>query len=55
VTPPAVHLAAVVGRLGWRMHQLGRTGPPASLAPEYVRRPDVEIERDRRRTAERTG
>ncbi|MBL8135250.1 MAG: tRNA (adenosine(37)-N6)-threonylcarbamoyltransferase complex dimerization subunit type 1 TsaB [Acidobacteria bacterium] len=54
-TTPAVHLAAVVGRLAWRLHQLGHTGPPARLAPEYVRRPDVEIERDRRRTAERTG
>ena len=55
VTPPAVHLAAVVGRLGWRLHQLGRTGPPSTLAPEYVRRPDVEIERDRKRAAGLAG
>lgn len=54
-TPPAEHLAAVVGRLAWRLHQLGRTGPPATLAPEYVRRPDVEIERDRRRAAGLAG
>jgi len=50
-TPPAAHLAAVVGRLGWRLHELGRTGPPDRLAPEYVRRPDVELERDRKRAA----
>ena len=55
MTPPAPHLAAVVGRLGWRLHQLGRTGPPSSLAPEYVRRPDVEIERDRKRAAGLAG
>jgi tRNA threonylcarbamoyladenosine biosynthesis protein TsaB len=55
MTPPAEHLAAVVGRLAWRLHQLGRTGPPATLAPEYVRRPDVEIERDRKRAAGLAG
>ena len=55
MTPPAAHLAAVVGRLGWRLHQLGRTGPPSGLAPEYVRRPDVEIERDRKRAAGLAG
>lgn len=55
VVPPADHLAAVVGRLGWRLHQRGRTGPPAGLAPEYVRRPDVEIERDRKRAAGLAG
>ncbi len=55
MAPAAVHLAAVVGRLGWRLHQLGRTGPPSSLAPEYVRRPDVEIERDRKRAAGLAG
>ncbi len=53
--PPATHLAAVVGRLAWRLHQRARTGPAASIAPEYVRRPDVEIERDRRRTAGPVG
>ncbi len=42
-------LAGIVGRLATRLHALGRTGPPAALAPEYVRRPDVEIARDRQR------
>ncbi|MBP7776971.1 MAG: tRNA (adenosine(37)-N6)-threonylcarbamoyltransferase complex dimerization subunit type 1 TsaB [Acidobacteria bacterium] len=53
--PPARHLAGVVGRLAWRLHLMGRTGRPARLAPEYVRRPDVEIERDRRRLAGPAG
>lgn len=53
--PPATHLAGVVGRLAWRLHQTSRSGPAATLAPEYVRRPDVEIERDRRRTAGPVG
>lgn len=49
--PP--RLAAVVGRVAWRMHTLGLTGPPHALMPEYVRRPDVEIDRDRRAAAAR--
>lgn len=48
VAAPAL-LAGVVGRLGASLHALGRSGSPAALAPEYVRRPDVEIARDRRR------
>ncbi|MEZ5290144.1 MAG: tRNA (adenosine(37)-N6)-threonylcarbamoyltransferase complex dimerization subunit type 1 TsaB [Vicinamibacterales bacterium] len=50
--PPAGSLAAVVGRIAWQM--AGR-GPidPASLAPVYVRRPDAELERERRTAAER--
>lgn len=44
-------LAALVGRLAVRAHHAGASGPPAALAPVYVRRPDVEIERDRRREA----
>lgn len=55
VVPPASLLAGVIGRLAWRMHRAGHTGPPAALAPEYVRRPDVEIERDRRRAAGTPG
>ena len=39
----------IVGRLGASLHAQGRSGSPAALAPEYVRRPDVEIARDRRR------
>lgn len=53
--PPATHLAGVVGRLAWRLHQTACTGAPGTLAPEYVRRPDVEIERDRRRAAGQAG
>lgn len=41
-------LATAVGRIGWRLHLAGASGPPHALAPVYVRRPDVEIERDRR-------
>ena len=41
-------IATLVGRIGWRMAALGLTAPPHALQPEYVRRPDVEIERDRR-------
>jgi tRNA threonylcarbamoyladenosine biosynthesis protein TsaB len=42
-------LAATLGRLALRAHRAGRSGPPHALAPEYVRRPDAEVERDRRR------
>jgi len=52
---PAPYLAGIVGRLAWRLHRRGLTGPPAALAPEYVRRPDVEIERDRRSAAGHAG
>ena len=48
VPAPAL-LAGIVGRLGASLHAQGRSGSPAALAPEYVRRPDVEIARDRRR------
>jgi tRNA threonylcarbamoyladenosine biosynthesis protein TsaB len=44
-------LAGTVGRIAWRMHALGLTAPPHALMPEYVRRPDVEIDRDRRAAA----
>ncbi len=46
-------LAGVVGQIAWRMHALGLTVPPHGLMPEYVRRPDVEIDRDRRAAAAR--
>lgn len=42
-------LAGVIGRLATSLHAQGLAGSPAALAPEYVRRPDVEIARDRRR------
>ena len=50
LAPPA-RLAGVVGRIAWRMHALGLTVPPHGLMPDYVRRPDVEIDRDRRAAA----
>lgn len=50
----ATQLAGTVGRIAWRMHALGLTAPPHALMPEYVRRPDVEIDRDRRAAAART-
>lgn len=51
VVAPATLLAGVIGRIAWRMHTAGQSGAAASLAPEYVRRPDVEIERDRQRAS----
>lgn len=42
-------LAGSVGRLAWRAHLRDGSHRPNQLAPVYVRRPDVEIERDRRR------
>ncbi|MGE0811953.1 MAG: tRNA (adenosine(37)-N6)-threonylcarbamoyltransferase complex dimerization subunit type 1 TsaB [Vicinamibacterales bacterium] len=50
--PPAASLAAVVGRIAWHVSQRGPIDA-ATLAPVYVRRPDAEIERDRRAAAER--
>lgn len=41
-------LAVAVGRIGRLVHQTGGSGPPHALAPLYVRRPDAEVERDRR-------
>ena len=36
------------GRIGRRAHLAGHSGPPHALTPLYVRRPDAEVERDRR-------
>ena len=41
-------LAVAVGRIGRRAHLAGHSGPPHALTPLYVRRPDAEVERDRR-------
>ena len=41
-------LAAAVGRIAGLAHAAGGSGPPHALAPFYVRRPDAEVERDRR-------
>jgi tRNA threonylcarbamoyladenosine biosynthesis protein TsaB len=40
-------LAGALGRLGRRAHLAGRSGPPHTLQPLYVRRPDVEVTRER--------
>ena len=41
-------LAPQIALLGWRRAQQGHAGPPHALEPIYVRRPDAEIERERR-------
>ena len=41
-------LAPQIARLGHRRAQHGEAGPPHTLEPIYVRRPDAEIERERR-------
>lgn len=41
-------LAVAVGRIGRLLHEAGASGPPHALAPLYVRRPDAEVERERR-------
>ena len=41
-------LAPQIASLGLRRAQQGHAGPPHALEPIYVRRPDAEIERDRR-------
>jgi tRNA threonylcarbamoyladenosine biosynthesis protein TsaB len=43
-------LAVPVARIGGLVHQAGHSGPPHALAPLYVRRPDAEVERERRRS-----
>ena len=44
----APDLAPFIGRLALDRARAGEAGPPHALAPLYVRRPDAEIERDRR-------
>ena len=41
-------LAPQVARIGRELARHGRAGAPHALTPIYVRRPDAEIERDRR-------
>ena len=48
-------LAVAVGRIGRRAHLAGQSGPPHALTPLYVRRPDAEVERDRRLGVGRLG
>jgi tRNA threonylcarbamoyladenosine biosynthesis protein TsaB len=45
-------LAVPVGLIGGLAHRAGQSGPPHALAPLYVRRPDAEVERERRRGLE---
>ncbi len=49
LAPPP--LAAAIGRLAIARAHLNETLAPADVQPFYVRRPDVEIARDRRRHA----
>lgn len=41
-------LAPAIARLGRRLAEAGRSGPPHALMPIYVRRPDAELARERR-------
>lgn len=41
-------LAPQIAAIGRRLAQEGKAGPPHALEPIYVRRPDAEIERERR-------
>ncbi|HUQ87444.1 MAG TPA: tRNA (adenosine(37)-N6)-threonylcarbamoyltransferase complex dimerization subunit type 1 TsaB [Vicinamibacterales bacterium] len=43
-------LAPQIAILGRRRAERGEAGPPHALEPIYVRRPDAEIERDRRQS-----
>ena len=43
-------LAPQIARLGRDLARQGRAGAPHALTPFYVRRPDAEIERDKRAT-----
>jgi tRNA A37 threonylcarbamoyladenosine modification protein TsaB len=45
-TPP---LAAEIGRLGLARAAAGDAAPPHAVRPLYVRRPDAELAREKRR------
>lgn len=45
-------LAPQIAALARRLAEQGKAGPPHALVPIYVRRPDAEIDRDRRRNVE---
>jgi hypothetical protein len=47
VDPPTM-LAIAIGMLGRRLAARGLAGAPHALQPLYVRRPDAELERERR-------
>ena len=44
-------LAPQIAMLGKRLAERGQAGPPHALIPVYVRRPDAEIERDKRQSS----
>ena len=50
IDPPNM-LAAAIGAVGRRLATRGHAGPPHTLQPLYVRRPDAELERERRSTS----
>ena len=43
-------IAAAIGRIGARRGRRGEGLPPSSILPLYVRRPDVEVTRERNQT-----
>jgi tRNA threonylcarbamoyladenosine biosynthesis protein TsaB len=48
---PLPLLAGAIGRIGTVRAQRGETIDPAAAQPLYVRRPDAELERDRKRSS----
>lgn len=48
-------LAAAIGRLARVRAASGGAGHPATIQPVYVRRPDAEVDRDKRRSASWTS
>jgi tRNA threonylcarbamoyladenosine biosynthesis protein TsaB len=47
ILAPPLSLAPTIARLGARLAARGLAGPPHTLQPLYVRRPDAEVERRR--------
>jgi tRNA threonylcarbamoyladenosine biosynthesis protein TsaB len=54
VIPPPL-LAGTIGLLAVRRSRTGRTISPAAIQPLYVRRPDAEVDREKRAVAGRNG
>ena len=48
-------LAGTIGRIALSMAEEGRTTTAAGIQPQYVRRPDAEIDRERRSTESRSA
>ncbi len=51
VTQVPAPLAPEIARIAARLAAQGKAGPPHALTPVYIRRPDAEIERERREAA----